>query len=176
LGLRTERRRRGDRHRSDCPAPNWAALIASNECLLRSLPSGGAREQRRCAQRTSQAGAHSHRVHIRRSGCPRRMSTPRTGRTRIESWRRHYNSVRPHASLATSHRLRVFVPAFAAWPRAAAPPRRDFPRPGQCEWGARGLVRWPPAERAARLALAPCHLAYVLDPGSSGRAKLTQVS
>ena len=77
---------------------------------------------------------------------------------------------------ATSHRLRVFVPAFAAWPRAAAPPRRDFPRPGQCEWGARGLVRWPPAERAARLVPSPRHLAYVLDPGSSGRAKLTQVS
>jgi Integrase core domain len=28
----------------------------------------------------------------------------------IESWRRHYNTVRPHAPLATSRRLRALKP------------------------------------------------------------------
>jgi putative transposase len=40
----------------------------------------------------------------------------------IESWRRHYNTVRPHGSLGYRPPApEVFVPAFAAWP--AAPPR-----------------------------------------------------
>ena len=40
----------------------------------------------------------------------------------IESWRRHYNAVRPHASLGYKPPApEVFVPAFAAWP--AAQPR-----------------------------------------------------
>jgi putative transposase len=40
----------------------------------------------------------------------------------IESWRRHYNRVRPHASLRyRAPAPEVFVPALAAWP--AAPPR-----------------------------------------------------
>ena len=40
----------------------------------------------------------------------------------IESWRRHYNTVRPHASLGYRPPApEVFVPAFAAW--QAAPPR-----------------------------------------------------
>ena len=35
----------------------------------------------------------------------------------IESWRRHYNAVRPHASLNYRPPApEVFVPAFAAWP------------------------------------------------------------
>ncbi len=39
----------------------------------------------------------------------------------IESWRRHYNTVRPHASLGyRPPALEVFVPAFAAWPVAQA--------------------------------------------------------
>ena len=46
----------------------------------------------------------------------------------IESWRRHYNSVRPHASLGYRPPApEVFVPAFAAWPAALprpAPPAR----------------------------------------------------
>jgi transposase InsO family protein len=45
----------------------------------------------------------------------------------IESWRRHYNTVRPHASLGyRAPAPEVFVPALAvAWPaprRASAPP------------------------------------------------------
>ena len=37
----------------------------------------------------------------------------------IESWRRHYNAVRPHASLGYRPPApEVFVPAFAAWRRA----------------------------------------------------------
>lgn len=40
----------------------------------------------------------------------------------IESWRRHYNAVRPHASLGYRPPApEVFVPALAAWP--SAPPR-----------------------------------------------------
>jgi putative transposase len=40
----------------------------------------------------------------------------------IESWRRHYNAVRPHASLKYKPPApEVIVPAFAAWP--AAQPR-----------------------------------------------------
>jgi putative transposase len=46
----------------------------------------------------------------------------------IESWRRHYNTVRPHASLGYRPPApEVFVPAFAAWPAALtrpAPPAR----------------------------------------------------
>lgn len=43
----------------------------------------------------------------------------------IESWRRHYNAVRPHQSLGYRPPApEVFVPAIAAWPysRAAPPP------------------------------------------------------
>jgi transposase InsO family protein len=36
----------------------------------------------------------------------------------IESWRRHYNTIRPDASLG----YQVFVPAFAAWPAALRQP------------------------------------------------------
>jgi len=44
----------------------------------------------------------------------------------IESWRRHFNTIRPHASLGYKPPApEVFVPAFAAWPaalRRPAPP------------------------------------------------------
>src|SRR6202040_1204258 len=37
----------------------------------------------------------------------------------IESWRRHYNTVRPHASLGYRPPApEVFLPALAAWPSA----------------------------------------------------------
>ena len=37
----------------------------------------------------------------------------------IESWRRHYNTIRPHASIGYKPPApEVFVPAFAAWPCA----------------------------------------------------------
>ena len=39
----------------------------------------------------------------------------------IESWRRHYNAVRPHASLGYRPPVpEVFLPALAAWPAAQA--------------------------------------------------------
>ena len=39
----------------------------------------------------------------------------------IESWRRHYNTIRPHASLAYKPPApEVFVSAFAAWPATLA--------------------------------------------------------
>jgi putative transposase len=41
----------------------------------------------------------------------------------IESWRRHYNAIRPHQSLGYRPPApEVFVPAFAAWPAALRPP------------------------------------------------------
>ena len=41
----------------------------------------------------------------------------------IESWRRHYNAVRLHASLGYRPPApEVFVPAFAAWPAALTRP------------------------------------------------------
>ena len=43
----------------------------------------------------------------------------------IESWRRHYNAVRPHASLGyRAPAPAVIVPALAAWP---APQTRPAP-------------------------------------------------
>ena len=44
----------------------------------------------------------------------------------IESWRRHYNTVRPHGSIGYKPPApEVFVPAFTAWP--AAKPRPSPP-------------------------------------------------
>jgi hypothetical protein len=41
----------------------------------------------------------------------------------IESWRRHYNAVRPHASPGyRAPAPKVFVPALAAWPAAQSRP------------------------------------------------------
>jgi putative transposase len=43
----------------------------------------------------------------------------------IESWRRHYNTIRPHSSLGYQPPApEVFVPTFAAWP---APPAKLAP-------------------------------------------------
>src|SRR5262249_2647606 len=57
----------------------------------------------------------------------------REARIVIESWRRHYNTIRPHASLGYKPPApEVFVPAFAAWPAAlsqAAPPATLAKRP-----------------------------------------------
>jgi hypothetical protein len=51
----------------------------------------------------------------------------------IESWRRHYNRIRPHASLGYKPPApEVFLPAFAAWPAALprpAPPATLAQRP-----------------------------------------------
>ena len=51
----------------------------------------------------------------------------------IESWRRHYNTIRPHASIGYKPPApEVFVPAFAAWPaalRRPAPPATLAPPP-----------------------------------------------
>jgi transposase InsO family protein len=45
--------------------------------------------------------------------------TLKEAQTVIESWRRHYNAVRPHASLGYKPPApEVFVPALAAWPSA----------------------------------------------------------
>ena len=59
--------------------------------------------------------------------------TLREARIVIESWRRHYNTIRPHASLGYKPPApEVFVPAFTAWPaslRRSAPPATLAPKP-----------------------------------------------
>jgi len=46
----------------------------------------------------------------------------------VESWRRHYNAVRPHASLGYKPSAPgVFVPALSAWPAAAPPATLALP-------------------------------------------------
>lgn len=41
----------------------------------------------------------------------------------IESWRRHYNTVRPHGALGYRPPApEVFLPAFTAWPVTLARP------------------------------------------------------
>jgi transposase InsO family protein len=59
----------------------------------------------------------------------------RAARIVIESWRRHYNTNRPHASLGyKSLALEVFVPALATWPaalRRVAPPAMLAKQPTQ---------------------------------------------
>lgn len=41
----------------------------------------------------------------------------------IESWRRHYNTIRPHGALVYKPPApEVFVPAMTAWPTALARP------------------------------------------------------
>jgi transposase InsO family protein len=51
----------------------------------------------------------------------------------IESWRRHYNTIRPHASIGYKPPApEVFVPALTAWPaalRQPAPPATLAQRP-----------------------------------------------
>src|SRR5438067_10735791 len=45
------------------------------------------------------------------------------GPDRHQSWRRHYNTVRPHASIGyRAPAPEVFVPALAAWPAAQSRP------------------------------------------------------
>jgi putative transposase len=50
----------------------------------------------------------------------------------IESWRRHYNTIRPHPSIGYKPPAPdVFVPAFAAWPAAL---RRPAPPATLAQW------------------------------------------
>jgi putative transposase len=48
--------------------------------------------------------------------------TLREAQTVAESWRRHYNTIKPHASLGYKPPApQVFIPTFAAWPADAIP-------------------------------------------------------
>src|SRR5499426_2321596 len=70
----------------------------------------------------------------------------------IESWRRHYNTIRPHASIGYKPPApEVFMPAFAAWPaalRRPAPPATLAQRPTlnlHSTWTTqRGLINYRP--------------------------------
>ena len=59
--------------------------------------------------------------------------TLREAKIVIESWRRHYNAIRPHASLGYKPPApEVFAPTFTAWPaalRRPAPPATLAKRP-----------------------------------------------
>src|ERR1700749_1450073 len=61
----------------------------------------------------------------------------------IESWRRHYNAIRPHASIGyRAPAPEVFVPALAAWPAAQPQPAPPAmlplaPIPAEISWQAR---------------------------------------
>jgi hypothetical protein len=58
----------------------------------------------------------------------RDLLQPAGGEIVIESWRRHYNTVRPHASLGYRPPApEVLIPALTAWPAAPLEPLR---RPG----------------------------------------------
>jgi hypothetical protein len=80
--------------------------------------------------------SRSHPVR-QRTGVPRQGGAGQDRGCRcqivIESWRRHYNTIRPHASIG--YKLpapEVFVPAFAPWPaalRRLAPPATLAQRP-----------------------------------------------
>jgi len=66
------------------------------------------------------------RYSLKRTAQRRIFYTLRQAKIVIESWRRHYNAIRPHASLGYKPPApEVFMPAFAAWPaslRQPAPP------------------------------------------------------
>ena len=65
----------------------------------------------------------------------------------IESWRRHYNTIRPHASLGYKPPApEVFVPAFAAWPAAL---RRQAPPATLCATTSAQLTFLPDHSDAA---------------------------
>ena len=54
----------------------------------------------------------------------------------IESWRRHYNTIRPHASIGYKPPApEVFLPAFAAWPAALRRPAPPATRPAAARHG-----------------------------------------
>ena len=54
-----------------------------------------------------------------RRSAPPYFYTLRETQIVIESWRRHYNTIRPHASIGYKPPApEVFMPAFAAWPAA----------------------------------------------------------
>jgi putative transposase len=95
-----------------------------------------------CPGRTGHAGGGCNPLHRGHRGRLRHelldgeiFYSLREAQIIIESWRRHYNSVRPHASLGYRPPApEVFVPAFAAWPAALTrptPPARHpvAPRP-----------------------------------------------
>src|SRR3954447_4083992 len=74
----------------------------------------------------SRPGAHTRAARLRKKDCGEIFYTLQEAKVVIESWRRHYNAVRPHASLGYRPPApEVFVPAFAAWP--PAPPRPASP-------------------------------------------------
>ena len=60
----------------------------------------------------------------------RQFSAEEKIRIVLESWRRHYNAVRPHASLGYKPPAsEVFVPAQAAWPATRATPTPSSTQP-----------------------------------------------
>jgi putative transposase len=104
--------------------------------LLEFIAKGcaGLDRNRRCQDRLHRTGSPWENGFIESFNARRREElldgeifyTLREAQIVIESWRRHYNAVRPHASLDyQAPAPEVFVTALAAWP--AAHPRQASP-------------------------------------------------
>ena len=95
----------------------------------------------RCKNRLRQTGKHLEERHFESFNARLRdelldgeiFYTLQEAQTVIESWRRHFNTIRPHESLGYKPPApEVFLPAFAAWPaalRRSAPPATLAQRP-----------------------------------------------
>src|SRR5262249_24969678 len=75
------------------------------------------------SQATATSLVHLNAVPSTQMRCGEIFYTLREAQIVIESWRRHYNTIRPHASIGYKPPApEVFVPAFAAWPAALRRP------------------------------------------------------
>ena len=109
-----------------CPstsAPTMARSSSPRPCRIGSPPSEPRPPTSRRAAHGRTAIVESFNARLRDELLNGEIFyTLREAQIVIESWRRHYNTVRPHASLGyRAPAPEVFVPAFAAWP--AAQPR-----------------------------------------------------
>ena len=73
---------------------------------------------------TSRASTHAYAMNC---STAKIFYTLREAQIVIESWRRHFNTIRPHASLGYKPPAPEVVPAFAAWPAALRQPASRSP-------------------------------------------------
>ena len=99
-------------------------LIAVARYLAAHSPKERAELQTAEIARRLMRGGELHREATAWHRQPRcRRRTLREAQIVIESWRRHFNTIRPHASFGYKPPApEVFVPAFAAWPAALRQP------------------------------------------------------
>ena len=99
-------------------------LIAVARYLAAHSPTERAELQTAEIARRLMRGGELHREATAWHRQPRcRRRTLREAQIVIESWRRHFNTIRPHASFGYKPPApEMFVPAFAAWPAALRQP------------------------------------------------------